>query len=387
MSTTKPTARRTRVESGIYRRADGAFEIGFRDSGGRQRWRKVDGGIRAARSALVEARAQRERGERIAADPRLRFDDAAQAWWEARVVKLRATTQSAYGASLAHLRKPNAFGGKRMSDITPTAIARFVSTQEASGLKGWTIKGQISVLSAIFTYSGRHLGLPGANPVSLLDRVERPSSADQKEKRILNGDELSRLLTAIEPEYRLIFEVAAETGGRLGEILGLTWSDISLRDQTVSFAFQLDRAGARQPLKTARSRRCLEVTPALAARLAEHKRTSGHFAGHDLVFMSRSGRGLDHRNVGGRILSRAVDRAGLAAVTDRHGSVVQTAPTFHSLRHTHASALIAAGWDIEEVSARLGHANVAITQQIYVHQFDAARRSEDRRERLSALYG
>ena len=95
---------------------------------------------------------------------------------------------------------------------------------------------------------------------------------------------------------------------------------------------------------------------------------------------------MDHRNVGGRILSRAVKRAGLEAV-ERDGEVVSPAPTFHCLRHSHASALIAAGWDIEEVSSRLGHTNVATTQRIYVHQFDAARRSPERRNRLAALYG
>ena len=78
-------------------------------------------------------------------------------------------------------------------------------------------------------------------------------------------------------------------------------------------------------------------------------------------------------------------RAALGAVV-RNGTVVQPAPTFHTFRHSHASALIADGWDIDEVSARLGHANVATTQLIYVHAFDAARRSDDRRDRLAGLY-
>jgi integrase len=62
------------------------------------------------------------------------------------------------------------------------------------------------------------------------------------------------------------------------------------------------------------------------------------------------------------------------------------APTFHSLRYSHGSALIAAGWDLEEVSARLGHASTATTMRAYIHAYDAARRSEDRRGRLAALY-
>jgi integrase len=51
-----------------------------------------------------------------------------------------------------------------------------------------------------------------------------------------------------------------------------------------------------------------------------------------------------------------------------------------------STALIAAGWDIEEVSARLGHANIGTTQRIYVHAYDAARRSEQRRSRLAPMY-
>jgi integrase len=72
----------------------------------------------------------------------------------------------------------------------------------------------------------------------------------------------------------------------------------------------------------------------------------------------------------------------LEAVLDSDGCVVEPAPTFHDLRHTHASALIAQGWDIEEVSSRLGHAGVGTTQRTYVHAFDAARRSDERRARL-----
>jgi integrase len=106
---------------------------------------------------------------------------------------------------------------------------------------------------------------------------------------------------------------------------------------------------------------------------------------HDYVFATRAGTAHDHRNVAGRVLRRAVQQAGLEAV-ERDGQIVQHAPTFHSLRHSHGSALIAAGWDIEEVSARLGHANIGTTQRIYVHAYDAARRSQQRRSRLTAMY-
>lgn len=64
------------------------------------------------------------------------------------------------------------------------------------------------------------------NPVSALDGVERPNTDDSKPKRILNADELFRLIAAVSPRHRLIFRLAAETGCRLAEVLGLAWQDI-----------------------------------------------------------------------------------------------------------------------------------------------------------------
>jgi hypothetical protein len=74
-----------------------------------------------------------------AGDPRLRLEQAADAWWNARAVKLRPATQNAYGAGLAHLRER--FGRRRMTDVTSTDVAAYVSTMQASGFKGWTIQG------------------------------------------------------------------------------------------------------------------------------------------------------------------------------------------------------------------------------------------------------
>lgn len=382
-------SRRQRVETGIYKRtgADGrtAFEIGWRDAQGKQRWRRVEGGITAARRALADEHSRRGRGERVAADPRLKFDAAADAWWEARASKLRAGTRSAYGSALKHLML--AFGGRRLSDIDPTDVARYVTRQQAAGLKGWTIKGQLTALSGIYKFAGRHLGFVGANPVAALDSVERPGTEDEKPKRILSGDELARLLAAVAPSYRLIFEFAAETGARLSEALGVAWGDIDTEAATVHFAHQLDRySGKRVALKTVRSRRTVEITPTLAAKLREHKMASPASGKYDLVFATRNGTGHDHRNIGGRVMARAVTLAGLGPI-QRDGREVEPAPTFHSLRHTHGSALIAAGWDIEEVSARLGHASTATTQRAYIHAYDAARRSDGRRDRLAQLYG
>ena len=43
--------------------------------------------------------------------------------------------------------------------------------------------------------------------------------------------------------------------------------------------------------------------------------------------------------------------------------------TFHGLRHTHASQLIASNIDIVTISKRLGHAKPSVTLSIYAHMF------------------
>ena len=383
-------------EPGIYTidtARDGfVFEIGWRDAQGKQRWRRrVDQTgpllktITAARAELAKVQAAKGRGERVAVNPRLTFDEAADAYWQARATRSRPGTQDIYERHLRLHVRPT-FGRRRMTDITPRDVAEFVAAQEAAGLAGWTIKGQLGVIGRVFKYAIRHLGLHAENPVSLLERGERPTIEDE-EKRILAPGELERLLESADDLFRLIFDFAAETGARLAETLGVVWGELDLSaEPSVTFTHQLDRKGERVRLKTKRSRRVLEITPALAGKLRAHKMASPYSGPHDLVFATSRGTGHDHRNIGGRVLGRAVKRAGLEAVT-RDDVVVLKAPTFHDLRHTHASALIAAGWDIEEVSARLGHADVSTTMRIYTHAYDAANRSESRRGRLAALYG
>jgi integrase len=76
---------------------------------------------------------------------------------------------------------------------------------------------------------------------------------------------------------------------RLAETLGLVWDDVDLEGARVTFSYQLDRNGHRQPLKTKRSRRCLEITPGLVSTLRRHKLASPYSKSHDFVFASRAG--------------------------------------------------------------------------------------------------
>src|SRR4051795_10522698 len=77
MSNAKGTARRVRVERNTYRRpSDGKFEVGYRDSTGKQRWKVIVGGITAARAERDSILGAKGKGEIVQPNPRLRFDEA-----------------------------------------------------------------------------------------------------------------------------------------------------------------------------------------------------------------------------------------------------------------------------------------------------------------------
>ena len=59
--------------------------------------------------------------------------------------------------------------------------------------------------------------------------------------------------------------------------------------------------------------------------------------------------------------------------------------TFHSLRHSHASALIAADLDVVSISKRLGHASPALTLSVYSHFFK--NKDRDAADAMDAAFG
>ncbi|HEY3376328.1 MAG TPA: site-specific integrase [Armatimonadota bacterium] len=59
--------------------------------------------------------------------------------------------------------------------------------------------------------------------------------------------------------------------------------------------------------------------------------------------------------------------------------------TLHGLRHTHASALLAAGIPVKVISERLGHASVTLTQDIYAHVLPTMQR--EAAEKMEAIWG
>jgi integrase len=388
--------RRERVERNIYRRSNGVFEVGYKDASGKQRWRTVDGGITAARALRDQLVAQRGRGERAPDNNRLRFGDAADQWLNGPVVDLRGSTQGCYrNAVNTHLRKR--FGTRRLDAVTPDDLATLVRDLRSDGLAESTISIVIGVTNRIYRYAARRLGWVGTNPVSLMLPSERPKPSQAQRRRLFEGTELEETLAAAPEPYKTLFTVAALTGARLSELLGLTWTNLHLDpldDAEIEFAHQVDRHGRITPTKTQESARTVPIPSQLAQILAAHRDRSVHTAPTEFVFATRSGRAFSQRNI-----ARALRTAQTAAITaggeptypvlhvrdpsgDPASVPLGAVPSMHSFRHTVASRALLAGESIDEVAFLLGHRDANVTRAVYVRELADSRRRSMRRSHM-----
>jgi hypothetical protein len=168
---------------GIYWRADGMLEVGYRDADGRQRWRGPFETLTSARLARDDARVKARGGERESANPRLKFGEAADRWLAEQVVELRPATHASYTSYLQNHLRPR-WGNRRMDAIDVTDAARLVRELRAAGLAEWTISGICRAASRVFKFARRHCSWRGDNPFTELEAGERPKPSTTPERRI-----------------------------------------------------------------------------------------------------------------------------------------------------------------------------------------------------------
>jgi integrase len=193
-------------------------------------------------------------------------------------------------------------------------------------------------------------GYIGENPLRRLEAGDRPKLG-RTPKRILEPDEVDRLLSPA-GSNRTLLASAIWTGLRQSELLGLTWGDLDFDAGLIRVRKRLSRKSReRKSLKTDAAQLDVILSPSLARLLREHKAASRFKAPTDYVFCSVEGKPLHWSNVDKRALHRAFGKAKLR----------EPRPRWHDLRHTFASALIAAGADVGFLSTQLGHASPDIT--------------------------
>lgn len=183
----------------------------------------------------------------------------------------------------------------------------------------------------------------------------------------LTEEEVGRLFQASrDHRQHALWVLLATTGLRLGEALGLLWSDIDFAGGRLV----VNRALQRQPgvgyvfvePKTARSRRTVYLAPGALTALTEHRRrqvqdqlaAGPEWSNGGLVFASPVGRPIDGTSAAKWFCRVLVD----AAVPRIR---------IHDLRHTAATHLLRRGVHPKVVQELLGHSIISLTLDTYSH--------------------
>lgn len=367
---------RVRVERGLYKSGDTYIACVTPPGEKRERWKSLGKvGLTRARVLRDEFAAEIRSGRAIAGG-RAVFADAAKdflAYCDQLVAvdEMAPRTREAYGTAVNSHLVPY-FKQRDIRKITPDLLVAWHAEQRTSGASPWSIKGRWNVLRQILARSARQ-GVIAVNPCDLLTSRERPKAGEAR-VRFLTDTEIRQLLSAAHGRYRVLIATGLFTGVRISECLGLRWEHIDFDAEVIRVRSQLGRDNELHRLKTGAGVRDIVMMAELARILRRYRLDEIHTAQRDAVFGTATHRTLSQRNAT-RAFESAVTRAGLVGVT------------FHTLRHTFASILIAQGRDPVFVADQLGHADVSETLRTYAHLFRAAKQAQATRDQLDSEYG
>ena len=253
-------------------------------------------------------------------------------------------------------------GNKLLTDVKPIHCQKIFSDMADEGYKTTTIYQTRIALYNMFEFA-RENDVLIANPCKKSLKSDMGKPSDKKEA--LTIDAQKKFLEAVvgysyENQYRFVLQ----TGLRTGELIGLKWSDIDFENRTMKIERTMEyrykvgewRVG---PPKSKSGYRTIPLTDE-AICILENQRSKNKslklvpMEWKDIVFLCRKGTPVKNSTYD----------TGLFKYCDRVGI-----PRFsmHVLRHTFATRCIEGGMKPKTLQKILGHSNIGITMNLYVH--------------------
>lgn len=206
-------------------------------------------------------------------------------------------------------------------------------------------------------------------PYNPADRA-KPPKVEQKTANYFEQDEVDRILECAESEplkWRMLLHLLLVTGGRRGEVLGLTWDCIDWEYNKIHIEkcvyYSADVGVYIDKPKTEKSVRYIKLHP-LSMKLLKQYYTEYYqplksaygdkWHNTGFIFVRNNGEPMHPDSVTG-YCKRFSEKYGLKHINP------------HAFRHTAASLLYFAGMDTISISNHLGHAKASTTQNIYAH--------------------
>jgi integrase len=257
------------------------------------------------------------------------------------------------------------WAGRVAKDIEPLEVQLWID-----GLsKGLRSKIR-SMMSAVYNHGQKFAMIPrseGSNPMKWVSAT----TVSDYEAVSLSPEESFRILERIrDPLVRVLVILVAVTAIRIGEALGLMWSDIDWKKLKINIRRDWVDGQLGRP-KSRASRAAVEMHETVAALLRGWRQETPYSQDSDFVFPSFKLRGKQPR-LGSMIVEDYIRPAAIAA-----GVITEDCPRFgfHNLRHGLSTFLIDNGQDPVVVQRMLRQSHVDMTMH-YVHNSHKARNAQ-----------
>ena len=292
-------------------------------------------------------------------------------WLDLHKSKVQTTTYNGYAHIINKYLYPY-FDQKRikLEKLKPMDIEKYYSyLHTKAGLSQNTVIKHHQVIHKCLEYALKNRYVPE----NVCNYVDRPKK-EFTEHSFLELQDINRLLKCVKDhkiEIPVLF--AVYYGLRRSEVLGLTWNNVSLENDIVKIRQKVVRTfdnngkltvEISDTLKTDASYREFPLIPELKQKLLVQKNKieeNKNFFGK-----AYSNKYLDFIcvNEQGILLNPDYISAAYKKIVKKNGLPESS---FHSLRHSCGSLLLAMGYNIKQIQQWLGHSNFQTTLNIYSH--------------------
>lgn len=280
---------------------------------------------------------------------RLQLNQLIEEWLYINQGRLKLSTYQKYnGIFKTHIK--NELGKYPIIYLTPVILKSYADKKQKSGLSPQTINSILTFIGGCLKYANQQYGIAQTSIIYL--------KTNRKEMRVLSREEQQTLVKFLLKDtdiYKLGVLLALYTGIRIGELCALQWKDIKDGAIKINKTMQRINTGNGTEIivdepKTPTSNRVIPLPPFLSQEIEKFRRVN-----EESRFLSN----INHTTIEPRVMQYHFQRYIKTLNIPK--------ANFHCLRHSFATRCVEANFEIKSLSEILGHRNIGITMNKYVH--------------------
>lgn len=352
----------------IYKRKDGRWEgryIRFYDENEKAKYGYVYAKTyNEVKQKLFEKKSMVANQPNIVSQKFIIYNEVLDAWLQSTRINTKESTYARYTHLIdTHIRP--ILGKYQLSKISTQMVEGFIENQLTKGrldnkgsLSPKTVTDILTIVKSTMEY-GKYKNL---NVICNLSKLAVKKK--DKEMRVLCQQEQEALVKVLLHEmdlYKFGVLLSLSTGIRVGELCALQWEDLSISNSTLKIRKTMQRIQETNVSASTKTK-VIITEPKSQCSIRDIPLPSyitdiaQQFVNHPKTFIlsGEKNKYVEPRTMQNRFKTY-VKESGIEAAN------------FHALRHTFATRCVEVGFELKSLSEVLGHANVNITLNRYVH--------------------